>query len=119
MEPKDLVKPAIGVLGLTAIGALGFAAGFVVARDPELLRKLARSVAGGVDNVTRALAESREQVADVWAEVRDDVRRAGEAQAFAAAAAASAAPAAAAGAAKRRARRTSAPRRRKKPEPSA
>jgi hypothetical protein len=72
------------VLGVAAAGALGFVAGFVVARDPEVLRRLARTMAGGVERISGALAESREELADLWAEVREDARQDIEAQAFAA-----------------------------------
>ena len=84
MNANDLLKPGAMVLGITAVGALGFAAGFIVARDPEVLRRMARALAGGVERVAGALAESREELADLWAEVREDARRDIEAQAFAA-----------------------------------
>ena len=90
MNAKDLLKPGAVVLGITAVGALGFAAGFIVARDPQVLRRVARALAGGVERVAGALAESREEMADLWAEVREDARQDIEAQAFSAAPAVSA-----------------------------
>ncbi len=92
IDAKDLLKPGAWVLGLAAAAAVGFAAGFVVARDPALLRRLARAVAGGVERVTVAVAESREEFADLWAEVREDARHAAEERAFAEAAGAQDAP---------------------------
>jgi hypothetical protein len=85
MNANDLLKPGAVVLGIATVGALGFAAGFIVARDPQVLRRVARSLAGGVERVAGALAESREELADLWAEVREDARQDIEAQAFAAA----------------------------------
>jgi hypothetical protein len=85
MNANDLLKPGAVVLGIATVGALGFAAGFIVARDPQVLRRVARALAGGVERVAGALAESREELADLWAEVREDARQDIEAQAFAAA----------------------------------
>lgn len=82
MNANDLLKPGAVVLGITAVGALGFAAGYIVARDPQVLRRVARALAGGVERVAGALAESREELADLWAEVREDARQDIEAQAF-------------------------------------
>jgi len=90
MNASDLLKPGAVVLGIAAVGALGFAAGFVVARDPQVLRRVARALAGGVERVAGALAESREELADLWAEVREDARQDIEAQAFASASVAAA-----------------------------
>lgn len=86
MNTSDLLKPGAVVLGIAAIGALGFAAGYVVARDPQVLRRMGRAIAGSVERVSGALAESREELADLWAEVREDARQDIEVQAFSAAA---------------------------------
>jgi hypothetical protein len=83
IDAKDLLKPGALVLGVATAAALGFAAGFIVARDPALLRRLARAVAGGVERVSIAVAESREEIADLWAEVREDARHEAEERAFA------------------------------------
>lgn len=82
MNVNDLLKPGAAVLGLAAAAGLGFAAAYIVARDPQLLRRTARALAGGVERVTGALAESREELADLWAEVREHARQDIEAQAF-------------------------------------
>jgi len=71
------------LLGLAAAGALGFAAGFIVARDPRVLRRVAGAIAAGAERVSVAVAESREELADLWAEVRDEARADAEVRAFA------------------------------------
>jgi hypothetical protein len=91
MNAKDLTKPGVVVLGIAVAAALGFAAGYMVGRDPQLLRRLARSLAGGAERLGGAVAEWREELADLWAEARAGAREDAEAQAFAAAAAAAAA----------------------------
>ena len=97
MNTKDLLAPGAIALGVVAAGALGFALGYAVARDPQKLRQLARAIAGGVERVSGAIAESREELADLWAEVRADAQADIEAQHFAAEeSAAAAAPHAAA-----------------------
>ncbi len=83
IDAKDLLKPGALAVGIATAAALGFAAGFVVARDPALLRRLARAVAGGLERIGVAVAESREEIADLWAEVREDARQEAEERAFA------------------------------------
>lgn len=83
MSPKDLLGPGAALLGLAAAGALGFAAGFIVARDPRVLRRVAGAIAAGAERVSVAVAESREELADLWAEVRDEARADAEVRAFA------------------------------------
>lgn len=83
MNPKDLLGPGAALLGLAAAGALGFAAGFIVARDPRVLRRVAGAIAAGAERVSVAVAESREELADLWAEVRDEARADAEVRAFA------------------------------------
>jgi hypothetical protein len=51
MKAEDLVKPGAVVVGIAAAAALGFAAGYLVAKDPALLRRLMRSLAGGVERL--------------------------------------------------------------------
>ncbi len=83
MSPKDLLGPGAALLGVAAAGALGFAAGFIVARDPRVLRRVAGALAAGAERVSVAVAESREELADLWAEVRDEARADAEGRAFA------------------------------------
>lgn len=83
MSIEDFAKPTGVVLGAAALLAAGFAAGFVVARDPAVVRRLARAVAGGAELLSLALSETREELADLWAEAREDARAAVEETAFA------------------------------------
>jgi len=96
MNAQDLFKPGALVIGMAAAAALGFAAGYLVARDPTLLRRLFGSAAGGLERLVGAAAETREELADLWAGSRAGARETMEDESFAAAAA-SAAVAAAAG----------------------
>ncbi|MDZ7653277.1 MAG: hypothetical protein U5L03_12390 [Burkholderiaceae bacterium] len=96
MKAEDLVKPGAVVVGIAAAAALGFAAGYLVAKDPALLRRLMRSLAGGVERLTGAVAESREELADLWAASRAGARDAIEDETFAAATASAAMAAASA-----------------------
>jgi hypothetical protein len=75
MALNDLVKPAVSVIAVAAVATAGFAAGYLVARDPQLLRRVARSLAGGLEKMSAAIAMSREEIADLWAEVRDDAQQ--------------------------------------------
>lgn len=94
MNAKDLVKPGAVVLGVAAAATLGFAAGYLMARDPQLLRRLLRSAAGGFERLAGAVAESREELADLWADSREGAQSAVEDESFAAAAASAAVAAA-------------------------
>jgi hypothetical protein len=115
MKAEDLVRPGTVALAVMGAAALGFVAGYLVGRDPQLMRKLMRSGAGGFERLAGAVAETREELADLWAASRAGAREAIEDEAFAAAAAsaavaaaqsaASRAPAAAAAAPARRARK--------------
>lgn len=88
MDTKDLMRAGAVVAGVAAVAALGFAAGYLVARDPRALRRLARSAAGGLERIETALAETREEMSDLWAEVRAEARQDVEERAFAVAEAA-------------------------------
>lgn len=90
MQAKDLMKPGAVALAVAAAAALGFAAGWLLARNPDLARRAARALAGGWERVGGALSESREELADLWAEAREDARATVDDEAFSAAAAAAA-----------------------------
>jgi hypothetical protein len=96
MAVSDYIKPGAMVLGVAAAAALGFAAGYAFARDPQLLRRTLRAASGGVERLMGAWAETREEIGDLWAEAREDARRAVEDDAFEQAGAAAAAATAAA-----------------------
>ena len=74
MSVEDFQKPIIAVLGLGAAATAGFVAGFVVGRDPETARKLARTLASGVTRTQVTLAETWESLGDMWAEAREQAR---------------------------------------------
>ena len=113
MKFEELARPgllAVGALGFAATALLGFAAGVALARDPEGLRRTARRVAGeaarGFERASLLAAQAREQIGDLWAEVREeavsevdtaDFKRAAARASKATPAAAAAAAAAAAG----------------------
>jgi hypothetical protein len=103
IDLNDLQKPLVGVLALGAAATAGFLAGYIVGRDPETARRLARSVAGGLTRAQVAAADAMESLGDLWAEARAEARREVEDERFAeestiaAAATPPAEPAAAAG----------------------
>jgi hypothetical protein len=88
-----LFKPAALVASLAAAAAVGLAAGYVIARDPQALRRFARVAAGGLQRLQVAVAETREEIADLWADAQDEARHDIEESAFAAATTMAAAPA--------------------------
>jgi hypothetical protein len=99
-DPKDLFKPLGAVAALAGSAALGFVAGYALGRDPEAAKRLMAFVARGIDRVSLAVAETREELGDRWAEARSEARARWEeaqfaeheAEAAAAAAADAAAP---------------------------
>lgn len=108
MKFEELARPgllAVGALGFAATALLGFAAGVALARDPDGLRRTARRVAGeaarGFERASLLAAQAREQIGDLWAEVREEAVSEVDAADFkrAAARASKATPAAAAAAA--------------------
>ena len=79
MKIDELARPGLIVLGVVGIAAttlLGFAAGVVAARDPQALRRTVRRVAleaaRSLERATLMAAQAREQVGDLWAEVREE-----------------------------------------------
>lgn len=90
IDLKDLARPPV-LLALAGSAALGFAAGFVLGRDPQLLRRVLAAAAAGWEQTRLALAEVREEVADHWAEATEAARHDIEEAAFAPPAAAAAA----------------------------
>jgi len=73
-DPKDLFKPLGAVAALAGSAALGFVAGYAVGRDPEAAKRLMAFVARGIDRVSLAVAETREELGDLWAEARSEAR---------------------------------------------
>jgi hypothetical protein len=74
MNPRDLLRPGPLVLGMLVVGAAGLAAGYLIARDPERLRRIGKRVAEGVDRASGAFAEVREELEDLWAAATDEAR---------------------------------------------
>jgi hypothetical protein len=81
MKIDQIPRPSpivLGVTGLAAIAMLGFAAGLVVARNPQALagaaRRVAREAARGLEQASLLAAQTREHMGDLWAEVREEVR---------------------------------------------
>jgi type IV secretory pathway TrbL component len=72
---NDLQKPLVAALLLGAAATVGFAAGFVVGRDPETARRLARAAANGLARTRIAMADAMEGLGDLWAEARDQAHR--------------------------------------------
>lgn len=110
MKIEDVTRPGLlglGIVGVAATALLGFAAGFAVARDPEVLRRTARGLARGLERATLMAAQAREHVGDLWAEAREEALAEVDAADFerAAAKAAKTVPASAAAAAPRKAAR--------------
>lgn len=76
MDIKDIAKPAGLLAGLATLAAGTLAVGYLVmTRDREGLRRVVRVAAGTVERVSAALAETREELVDLWAEARDDARQ--------------------------------------------
>jgi hypothetical protein len=90
IDPKELVRPSV-LLALAGSAAVGFAAGFLVGRDPQLLRRVLAAAAQGWEQARLSVAEAREAVADQWAEARDEAVDRVEQAAFAGSVAAAAA----------------------------
>lgn len=103
IDLKDLARPPV-LLAMAGSAALGFAAGYLLGRDPQFLRRVVAAAAQGWEQTRVAMAEAREDLADRWAEATEAARQDIEEAAFAAgtteaAAAATAAAAMTAGAA--------------------
>lgn len=84
IDLKDLQKPATAVLVIGAVATAGFVAGYLVGRDPEMARRLVRSVAGGLTRLQVAAADAWESLGDLWADARAEVQSEIEATRFAA-----------------------------------
>lgn len=81
MKISDIATPGLvvlGVAGLAATALAGFAAGALVAKDPEgarrLMRRAVREASRGFEHATRLAAEAREQFGDLVAEAREEAR---------------------------------------------
>jgi len=96
IDLKDFARPPV-LLALAGTAAVGFAAGYLLGRDPQFLRRVLAAAAQGWEQTRVAVAEAREDLADQWAEATESARHDIEDAAFAAGpAAVSATPVAAA-----------------------
>jgi hypothetical protein len=73
-DPKDLFKPLGSIAALAGSAALGFVAGYAVGRDPDGAKRLMQFVARSFDRASLAVAETREELGDLWAEARSEAR---------------------------------------------
>jgi len=89
IDLKDFTRPSV-LLAMAASAAAGFAAGYLLGRDPQILRRAMAAAAQAWEGTRVAAAEAREDLADHWAEATEVARQDIEETAFAAAAAAAA-----------------------------
>jgi hypothetical protein len=73
-DPKDLFKPLGSIAALAGSAALGFVAGYAVGRDPAAAKRVMQFIARSFDRASLAVAETREELGDLWAEARADAR---------------------------------------------
>jgi len=77
MKILDVARPNWGAVAVAALAgtAVGFAAGFVVGRDPAAARRATgratQWAATGVEQATLWAAQLREHIGDLWAEARE------------------------------------------------
>jgi len=83
IDLKDLARPPV-LLALAGTAAVGFAAGYLLGRDPQLLRRMLAAAAQGWEQTRVAVAEAREDLADQWAGATESARQDIEEAAFAA-----------------------------------
>lgn len=83
IDLKDFARPPV-LLALAGTAAVGFAAGYLLGRDPQLLRRVLAAAAQGWEQTRLAVAEAREDLADQWAESTESARHDIEDAAFAA-----------------------------------
>lgn len=91
IDLKDFTRPSV-LLAMAASAAAGFAAGYLLGRDPQILRRAMAAAAQAWEGTRVAVAEAREDLADQWAEAAEAARQDIEETAFAAAATAAVAP---------------------------
>jgi len=82
MSFKDLVRRGAVIGAITAVAALAGAGVWVALKHPELGRRALKSLARGAEKLRLAVAETAEELGDLWAEARDEVAAEIEAKAF-------------------------------------
>jgi len=74
MSLYDMVKGTAAVTAVAAVSLGALAIGTLVTRHPNTARRALRTMLQGVQRVGLALAQTREDLGDVWAEARDELR---------------------------------------------
>ena len=82
MSLEDLVRRGAAIAAITTVAALAGAGVWVALKHPELGRRALKSLARGAEKVRLAVAETAEELGDLWAEARDEVAAEIEAKAF-------------------------------------
>ena len=86
MDYKDVAKPVGALAALATFAAGALTVGYIaMRRDPETVRRVVRVAAGAMERVSGAWAETYEELADLWAEAREQARQEIEDAQFAAA----------------------------------
>jgi hypothetical protein len=83
MKFEDLYKPAGLAAALAAAAGTGLVIGLALSRNPAIARMVATTAARGLERLQIAVAETREELSDIWAEARDTARAEVEEAAFA------------------------------------
>lgn len=112
MNLEDLARRAAGLAAITVFASLVGAGAWIALKHPQLGRRAVKSLARGAEKLRLAVAETAEELGDLWAEARDEVAAEIEAKAFGPAAP----PALAAHPRKAKAPRARKPRRATKPQ---
>jgi hypothetical protein len=71
---KDMTRPAGVLSGLATLTAMGLVGAYLLTRDRETLKRVIQVAAGTVERVSAALAETREELFDLWEQARDEAR---------------------------------------------
>jgi len=69
-----MIKNTAAVAGIAALSVGAVAVGTIVTRHPETARRALRILMQSAQRMGVALAQSREDFGDLWAEVRDELR---------------------------------------------
>ncbi|MBK8070257.1 MAG: hypothetical protein IPK27_22405 [Rhodanobacteraceae bacterium] len=82
MSLEDVARRAAAVAAVAAVATLAGAGAWIAFKHPELGRRALKSLARGAEKLRLALAETAEELCDLWAEARDEVAAEIEAKAF-------------------------------------
>jgi hypothetical protein len=85
MSLEDLARRTAAVAAITTVAALAGTGIWIALKHPELGRRALKSLARGAEKLRLAVAETAEELGDLWAEARDEVAAEIEAKAFASA----------------------------------